>query len=156
VEAHSVIFIRNKRDALFTAIVSTVVTVFSGLWIWKEIKLPLTSETALWLTVPLLFLVICIIAWQRFFRRQILILINDNGLKLGKRKLIHWSDIEKYYITETVSDLTTRFLFIKLKSSEKKVKFYIAESDVPIEELIDSIQVYAMRFGFTYLGVNGK
>lgn len=155
-EAHSVIFIRNKRDALFTAIVSTVVTVFSGLWIWKEIKLTLTIETALWLTVPLLFLVICIIAWQRFFRRQILILINDNGLKLGKRKLIHWSDIEKYYITETVSDLTTRFLFIKLKSSEKKVKFYISESDVPIEELIDSIQVYAMRFGFTYLGVNGK
>ncbi len=155
-ETNSVVFIRNKKDALFTAIVSTAVTVFSGLWIWKEIKSPLTIETALWLTAPLLFTIICIIAWQRFFRRQILILINDNGLKLGKRELIHWSDIEKYYITENVSDTTTRFLFIKLKSSEKKVKFYIAESDIPIEGLIDSIQVYAMRFGFTYLGINGK
>ncbi len=154
--AHSVIFIRNKKDALFTAIVSTVVTLFSGLWVWKEIKLPVTTETFFWLPVPLLFVIICIITWMRFFQQQILILINDKGIKLRKRELIRWCDIENYYITENISDTITRFLFIKLKSIEKKVKFYIAEADVPIEGLVDSIQVYAMRFGFTYLGVNGK
>jgi hypothetical protein len=93
---------------------------------------------------------------MRFFQQQILILINDKGIKLRKRELIRWCDIENYYITENISDTITRFLFIKLKSIEKKVKFYIAEADVPIEGLVDSIQVYAMRFGFTYLGVNGK
>ena len=111
----------------------------------------------------LLFLVICLYWWLKYFDERPILKLNSDGISvrsnilfLSRQKFISWTQVNYFYILEETQKSTTVSLMIGQKEIKNEKKIELSGLDKSVDDILFVIKEYSAFYNLQDLGIDRR